>query len=167
MARVICRVWSSLSRRCQVCWRGLRRGTRIVAANAQTPRWTSAGTVAAAVMTLVAALGWSRQHQLDYHLQILDAIEKIRCAELAYAAARPDRAFTCNGPDLAGLQTADWRTDPQMAEVGVRDRSQTHIVGTSTCDAIRRRTGGGWTLPPGICSRGMSRQRDVWSIDSH
>ena len=93
------------------------------------PRWTSAGTVAAAVMTLVATLGWSRQQQLDHHLQILDAIEKIRRAELAYAAVQPGHVFTCNGPDLPGFQTADWRTDPQMEEVGVKYRSQTHIAG--------------------------------------
>ncbi len=106
------------------------------------PQSAATGIVIAGATVLIISLGLPRYRQIDERTQLLFAIQDIRRAELAYAAARADHAFTCNGPDLKGFETGDWRKDPQMAEVGVEDLSQIHKAGSLIylrCDPSSRR----------------------------
>jgi hypothetical protein len=56
---------------------------------------------------------------------IVDRLQEIRRAEEAYAAARPDHAYTCNGPDL-GLKGIEWRADTSL---GLTEQRQGRVKG--------------------------------------
>ncbi len=79
------------------------------------PQWLAPSAVTAAILLMVgiAAFGaWVRSQQ---DVSIIDRIQDIRQAELAYAAHRPDHAFTCDGSRLPGLSGLDWRSSSQLA----------------------------------------------------
>src|ERR1019366_5434165 len=48
-------------------------------------RWTAPGAVATAVIILVVAIVWSRENQHEYSSKLLERIQEIRRAELAYS----------------------------------------------------------------------------------
>jgi hypothetical protein len=75
---------------------------------------------AAFVVVLVTAIN-ARQASSA----IVDRLQEIRRAEEAYAATRPDHAYTCNGPDLV-LRGIEWRADTSL---GLIEQSQGRVKG--------------------------------------
>jgi len=65
---------------------------------------------------MVAYASSQRRHSWEAR-DIVTQLAAIRQAEMQYAAARADRAFTCNGPDLPGLPNYGWRANVALGTV--------------------------------------------------
>jgi hypothetical protein len=90
------------------------------------PHWLAPSAVTAAIIVMVgiAAYGaWVRSQQ---DVTIIDRIQDIRRAELAYAEHQPDGAFTCDGYRLPGLSGIEWRSSSQL---GTTEKNQARIEG--------------------------------------
>jgi hypothetical protein len=85
------------------------------------PAWTPAAPIFAACFLLVVSQA-GREIGVDNETpEIFAFLQKVGAAERAYAAARPDHAYTCDGPDLATLPGVEWRVNHAM---GGGDRNE-------------------------------------------
>jgi len=99
----------------------------------QMPRRFVASLVMTAVLISAVGASWVWWVRYRQSFTIFDRLEEIRRAEVAYAAAQPDHAFTCNGGDLPGFTKLDWQP---AGESGAGAKSRVHLEGhwvTLTC----------------------------------
>lgn len=90
------------------------------------PHWLAPSAVTAAIiliMGIAAYAAWIRSQQ---NVAIVDRIQEIRRAELAYAEHQSHGAFTCDGSRLPGLSGIEWRSSPQL---GTTEKNETRIEG--------------------------------------
>jgi hypothetical protein len=85
------------------------------------PAWTPSAPIFAAFILVVLGQANQGSNADNETTAIIGFLQQIGAAEGAYAAARPDHAYTCNGPDLASLSDIAWRTDYNLGGV---DRNQ-------------------------------------------
>jgi hypothetical protein len=85
------------------------------------PAWTPVAPIFAACFLMVVGQA-GREIGIDNQTPALFAfLRQIGAAEKAYAATRPDSAYTCNGPDLTALPGVGWRVNSAM---GAGDRNE-------------------------------------------
>jgi hypothetical protein len=85
------------------------------------PAWAPAALIVAACVVIVLGQANQARNADNETTAIIGFLQQIAAAEGAYAAARPDHAYTCNGPDLASSSDIAWRTDYNL---GGMDRNQ-------------------------------------------
>jgi hypothetical protein len=85
------------------------------------PAWTPAAPIFAACLLIVVGQANQESKAANETPEIIGLLQQIGAAEGAYAAARPDHAYTCNGPDLPSLSDLAWRTDYNL---GGADRNE-------------------------------------------
>ena len=85
--------------------------------------WISVVPMGAAFVVVVVTAMVTNVNAREASSAVVDRLQEIRRAEEAYAAARPDHAYTCNGPDL-GLKGIEWR-----ANTGLTEQSQGRVKG--------------------------------------
>jgi hypothetical protein len=85
------------------------------------PRWAPAVPLLAACLIVILGQQLAARKAGGETTAIRTLLGQIRAAEQSYAAARPDRAYTCNGPDLRSIAGIDWHTDYNL---GGFDRNQ-------------------------------------------
>jgi hypothetical protein len=78
------------------------------------PKWSPIAVGSAALLLAFGIQAWSSGNAHDASLSIVTRLQRIRDAELAYAASRSDHAYTCNGPDLPGLPGIAWRANESL-----------------------------------------------------
>jgi hypothetical protein len=92
----------------------------------EVPGWFCYAAIAAGLVILLGANASQVRTKSKQAFQILDRVEEIRRAELAYAERHPGHAFTCNGPDLPGLAQLPWGAEEQL---GRTERNRLQIDG--------------------------------------
>jgi len=85
------------------------------------PSWISAAPISAACLLVIFGQQYQAQKANQATSEIMAFLQQIRAAEQTYAAARPDHAYTCNGPDLPSVTGIEWRTDYNFGGI---DRNQ-------------------------------------------
>lgn len=85
------------------------------------PSWISAAPIPAACLLVVFGQQYETHKANQATSEIVTFLQQIRVAEETYAAARPDHAYTCNGPDLPSVTGIEWRTDYNFGGI---DRNQ-------------------------------------------
>jgi hypothetical protein len=81
------------------------------------PDWAPAAPILAACLLIVVGQANRASKAENENSEIIGLLQQIGAAEGAYAAARPDHAYTCNGPDLPSLSALAWRTDYNLGGV--------------------------------------------------
>lgn len=89
------------------------------------PDWVPYAFVGCGVIAFAALAAGSRYATAKHAAEIVDRLQEIRSAELAYAAHDPARGFTCNGPDLSTPGIA-WRASTTL---GTRDKNEAPVDG--------------------------------------
>lgn len=90
-----------------------------------TPRWAPFIVAGAGVASCIVLQVWSQSQIIDHEQAAMERIRQIRDAEEAFAAQRPDHAYTCNGPDLP-LQGIDWRNNVAL---GTSQKNEAQLKG--------------------------------------
>jgi hypothetical protein len=88
------------------------------------PKWSPIAVGSAALLLSFGAQAWSNVKAHNASSSIVTWLERIREAELAYAASGPDHDYTCNGPDLPGLPGIAWRANQAL---GTLERNQAFL----------------------------------------
>jgi hypothetical protein len=90
------------------------------------PKWSPIAAGTAALLLSFGIQAWSSAKAHDASSSIVTRLQRIRAAELAYAASRPDHAYTCNGPDLPGLPGIAWRANESL---GTLEKNEAFLDG--------------------------------------
>jgi len=97
------------------------------------PRWLPAAPLAAAVALVAIA-------RLDTAPSPSSITARIAAAEKEYAAARPDHAFTCDGPKLPRLSDIPWRANTNLGTAERNEAQYGRYWIKLTCEPSARRS---------------------------
>lgn len=90
------------------------------------PHWLAPSAVTSAIVVMVGTAAYGAWVRSQQDVTIIDRIQEIRRAELAYAERQPDHAFTCDGSRLPGPSGIQWRPSSQP---GTAEKSEARMEG--------------------------------------